>query len=143
MFRIEWEFDKISESKIDPDDLLGSIKLISRDRIIQDTCTYIDVWFDALVEGFYQIESNRSLDYDLQSEPHKLIFEPSEKGLIITYSNSSIRIDSLDEYGYVLFAASQKLLNQIEQFLNSDKKMIIKDVLEFVEVYRTTTDSTT
>ncbi len=133
MVKIKWEFEKISDAKIDPDDLLASITIIGDKGMIEDHCTYLDVWFDGLISGFYNIKIRRRTEYDLMSEPNKLIFEPDKNGLIIIYGKSKIIINKTTEFYSELLKSAKMFWEEICDVVKADQEVLFREIRLFLK----------
>lgn len=133
MVEIKWEFEKIPGVEIDPDDLLGSIKIVGDRGMIEDHCTYLDVWFDGLILGCNNIKVKKFTEYDLMSEPNKLIFEPNKGGLIITYGKSRITINDIADYCSALLKAVNLFWEEIHDVIKPSQEVLFREIRLFLK----------
>ncbi|QYO65809.1 hypothetical protein [Leptolyngbya sp. 7M] len=80
-----------------PPDLLGDICLSDGRNTILDNCTYPDPWLDALKKGTRLLRHEKVASIDLVEESNPLVFEKRDSHIVISYGDSFIFVNSVEE----------------------------------------------
>ena len=107
--RIEFTLDR--EEPLDPQEVLGEIKLVSGNESIEQTNTYIDSWLFALAENLNRIEEEQDLAIDLVDERDPLEINPTGTGSRIKYGAQSITVSNTIRVRPALIDAARRLTN--------------------------------
>lgn len=105
---------------IDPDDPIGDITLTNGQTTLSIESTYLDSWFETLINGFKSLQINQKITLEIPEEPELIIFEPIVEGFKISYGKKALFFQSLNEFLQPLLLAAQEFLAQLDQ--NSRQK---------------------
>jgi hypothetical protein len=90
MSYIKWELD--TEDELDAYDPLGRISILGDEGKIEEECTYIDAFFEAIIDGVQRMEIGKIIRVDPLIEPDDIVFRYTSEELFISYGNSSTTI---------------------------------------------------
>ena len=93
---IEWELDV--EDGLDGYDPLGKIVFLGDEGKIEDDCTYLDSFFEALSQGFPKIEVGKTIAIDPIVEPNDVVCECSSDRLKIIYGSQIAIVFNLVDF---------------------------------------------
>lgn len=131
--KIMWSIDNEDREGVIPDDLLGSIYICHNDACIQDDVTYLDSWFDSLIDGYHTIaRGNTYFESDLIDEPDPLYFERIGNNIKITYKNTILEACPLDKFFMALLDSASKLVTLINKEAPEKNKTMIKKIEDFI-----------
>lgn len=99
----------------EPWDILGNITISSGDNVIQDEVVFIDRWLACLIVGVIKIDEIVEFKGEVL-EPYPLLIKKRNNSVEITYSNSKIYIDNIDQFKKILIDSSKKLLEIISKY---------------------------
>jgi hypothetical protein len=119
--------------KIDPIDPIGDILITDDQTTIGERLTYLDSWFDALITGLKTVEKGESIAVEIAEEPEKLVFEPWQEGMRISYRGQSISVAKISEFTTDLKLAANEFLNKLNcesEFDSNDLLQIIRDFVD-------------
>jgi hypothetical protein len=111
MLKIQVVFE---EEGIDPIDPSGEILISDGGVRIWEKHVYLDSWLDALITGVKEVEAGKRVSLDLVEEPDPLMFEPEGGGIKLTYRDTTVSVDSIDEFRRTLRSASVGFLRKLE-----------------------------
>ena len=100
---------------IDPNEPVGDIIISNAHSKLSDKSTYLDSWFDVLIDGYQALKSNKKLTLEILEEPNLITFEPILNGFKITYGKQKLSFNSLKEFDQSLLTSAQEFLRQLEQ----------------------------
>lgn len=106
--KIELVYDE--DSKIDPIDVLGKIKLLKDGDCIEEDDTYLDSWLIGLAEGLHKIEKAESVLIDIVEEPNPIKMEKVNETVKISYKREIIELSDIEELRSALKNAAQDML---------------------------------
>jgi hypothetical protein len=97
MSYVYWNLD--TEDKLDAYDPLGSIILVGDTGKIEEPCTYLDVFFEALIEGVENIEIGKLVTIDPLIEPDDIEFDYRDQlNLKINYGSQQVIITKITKF---------------------------------------------
>jgi hypothetical protein len=111
MLKIQVVFE---EEGIDPIDPSGEILISDGGVRIWEKHVYLDSWLDALITGLKEVEAGKSASLDLVEEPDPLMLQPQNGGIKLTYRDTTVSVDSIDEFRWTLRSASVAFLRKLE-----------------------------
>ena len=94
---------------------VGDIIISNAHSKLSDKSTYLDSWFDVLIDGYQALKSNKKLTLEILEEPNPITFEPILNGFKITYGKQKLSFNSLKEFDQSLLTSAQEFLRQLEQ----------------------------
>ena len=94
---------------------MGDIIISNAHSKLSDKSTYLDSWFDVLIDGYQALKSNKKLTLEILEEPNPITFEPILNGFKITYGKQKLSFNSLKEFDQSLLTSAQDFLRQLEQ----------------------------
>ena len=109
---LKWNLD--TEEGIDVYDPLGDIKIFGDEGKIVEESTYLDAFFEALVEAAQNIKIGKNISVDPIVEPNNLEFDCQKDFLKITYGQQ------------------QAILFERNQFINEVQEAV-KEFLEILD----------
>ncbi|MGK7885338.1 MAG: hypothetical protein AB4057_12035 [Crocosphaera sp.] len=97
MSYVNWNLD--TEEKLDAYDPLGSIILVGESGKIEEQCTYLDGFFEALIEGVKKIEIGKLITIDPLIEPDDIEFDYRDQlNLKINYGSQQVIITNTTKF---------------------------------------------
>lgn len=126
---IDIGYDK--STKIEEDDLIGDIRILSVDGSIEEMDTYIDAWLYSLIDLYCSFKNGKGAKLDLVDEPNYLIGQLVGSGFLIQYKMQKIIFNDLDEFGMALKAATQKIKNDFMPSIFITNNDMYKKIIEF------------
>lgn len=134
--KILWTLEE--PNNVDPDDLLGNIYLQHNEQEIRYDCTYLNNWFDGLIEGYLKLKTGEiHIEVDLIVEPNLLALEKiGENGIVISYEGKSLPPCGLNAFFEALYNASWELIQLLDKKAIGKNRTIVRNIEEFVLDYR-------
>ncbi|HNT79029.1 MAG TPA: hypothetical protein PKH77_28835 [Anaerolineae bacterium] len=114
--QIDWKLKNGTlDGYVDPDDLLGEIRISHEATLIQDEPIYLENWFNSLIDGYEAMLSGKMgvLSSDLISEPDPLLFEFSDEGVVIAYKGRRLAVCNTQEFHKAIHTAAKRLVDLI------------------------------
>jgi len=102
------------EGRVDRMDPSGEILISDGGVRIWEKHVYLDSWLDALITGLKEVEAGKSVSVDLVEEPDPLMLQPENGGIKVTYRDTTVSVDSIDEFRRTLRNASMDFLRKWE-----------------------------
>ncbi len=133
--KIEWKLrNGTLDGRPDPDDLLGEIRISHKTTLIQDEPIYLENWLNSLIDGYEAMLSGktRMLSSDLISEPDPLLFEFSDKGVVIAYKESRLAVCNTQEFYKAIYAAAERLVALILRESPEKNRIALQKIEEFL-----------
>lgn len=131
--KIEWSIDDENGLGVDLDDLLGSIYISHNDSIIEDNITYLDSWFNSLIDGHQAMQEGRTeFISDLIDEPDPLCFVRVCDEITIAYRDVTLPPCSLEEFSTALLDTLISLLKAIENSKPSRSRTTIYKIKMYI-----------
>jgi hypothetical protein len=127
---VKWTLD-LEDGELKPFDLLGTITIIGDRGQIEDRCTYLDAFFEALVKGIQYIERKPIIEIDTLVEPDDIIFDCTGKNLVINYGKQQATIFNEKKFLKNVKEAIEKLLNTID-----DETIATKEAKPILDILR-------
>lgn len=109
---IEWELDV--EDGLDGYDPLGKIVVLGDEGKIEDDCTYLDYFFEALSQGFPKIEVGKTIAFDPIVEPNDIVCECSSDRLKIIYGSQIAIVFNLVDFFNNFREALERFIETID-----------------------------
>jgi hypothetical protein len=112
MSYLKWNLD--TEEELDAYDPLGEIAIIGNQGKLEEKCTYLDAFFEALVQGIQRIKKGEVIEIDPLVEPDDIIFDYTGENLIISYGKQQTTIFDEDQLIKNLQEAVKNLLERLD-----------------------------
>jgi hypothetical protein len=116
---------------VDPINPSGEIVISDGEVRISERCVYLDSWLDALITGLKEVEAGKSASVDLVEEPDSLLLEPQNGGLKLTYRDTTIAVNSIDEFRQALKSASVDFLRKLDAAEEDGESELLKSIRKF------------
>jgi hypothetical protein len=116
MSYFQWELDL--EDSLDPYDPLGEISIKGDEGGIKERCTFLDNFFEAIVNGFQQVDTDKTIRIDLGIEPDDIVFKLEFGRLNITYGEQSVTILDVQKFAADLQECVKNLVASIDEATN-------------------------
>jgi hypothetical protein len=113
MSYLQWNLD--TEEGIDIVDPVGDLCIIGDEGKLVEKYTYLDSFFEALVEAAYSIEAGKGTIVDPIVEPNDIYFELQEDCLKITCGEQIITILNADRFVKDVRESVTKLLKILDK----------------------------
>lgn len=131
---MEISFTLDRDEGIDPNDPLGNIVIRDAKTLLSVESTYLDSWFDVLIDGYKGLKNQKKLTLEIVEEPEVITFEPIFKGFKISYGKEELFFNSLNEFYQSLLTSAQDFLSQLElEGVNLAELPIIIKIHHFIE----------
>ncbi|MGH9967447.1 MAG: hypothetical protein ACREBG_06390 [Pyrinomonadaceae bacterium] len=121
------------EDGIDSLDPSGEILISDGRSLISEKHTYLDSWLDALIEGLKEIQAGKRASIDLVEEADPLVFEPQNGGVRLTYGNTTVSVDSIEEFHRALRSATEDFLNRVNSAEEASENVLLDSIRRFSE----------
>ena len=118
---------------VDPIEPSGEILISDGGVRISERYVYLDSWLDALITGLKEVEAGKSATVDLVEEPDPLLFQPQNGGLTLTYRDTTISVNSVDEFRQALRSASVDFLRKLDVAEEDGESELLKSIRKFSE----------
>ena len=119
---------------IDPNDPLGDIVIRDAKTLLSVESTYLDSWFDVLIDGYKGLKNQKKVTLEIVEEPEVITFEPVLKGFKISYGKEELFFNSLNEFYQSLLTSAQDFLSQLEsEGANLSNLPILIKINHFIE----------
>lgn len=143
---LQWDLD--IEEGIDIFDPLGNLKIIGDEGNIIEDSTYLDAFFEALVEAAQKIKTQTNISVDPIVEPNNLEFNCKKNTIKINYGQQQATIFDKNKFiKDVREAVSEliKILDEQSQQTKQAKRELIKlrNFIEDIEENKLTPSITT
>ena len=110
---LKWNLD--TEEGIDVYDPLGDIKIFGDEGEIVEESTYLDAFFEALVEAAQNIEIGKSISVDPIVEPNNLEFDCQRDFLKVTYGQQQAILFQRNQFVKEVQKAVEELLKILDK----------------------------
>ena len=127
MSYLQWELD--TEDGLDAHDPLGNISIIGDEGKLEEKCTYIDAFLEALVEGVEQMEVGKTINIDPLVEPNDLEFDCTSNVLKINYGNQQVTISNPWQFAEDVQKVIEELIEVLDELAdkaNQSKRKLFK-----------------
>jgi hypothetical protein len=130
------------DDKNDSMDVLGHLFISSPFSLekIEVENAYIDEWLSGLLEGFLQLKENDYVEVDLLTEARKLIFCKLDQKISLSFSNTILYFQSLDECLNTLTKSIKKLTFGFDN-LQIQHNILLKDLHKSINEGHTRTQN--
>jgi len=118
--------------KIDPIDPIGDITITDDTTTITEKSTYLDSWFDALITGLKAVKQGKNIAVEIVEEPERIVFQPWEEGMRISYRDKYISISQISEFTTALKIAANDFLNKLDSQAEFDSNDLLQVIRDFV-----------
>lgn len=119
---------------IDLIDPLGDIIITNNQSTLSVESTYLDSWFDVLINGLNSLQNNCKITLEIIEEPKVITFEPVLEGFKISYGKEVLFFDNLNEFYQSLLKSAQEFLSQLKQTQkNCSNLSILNKIDNFIE----------
>ena len=81
--------------------------------------------------GLREVEAGKSTSLDLVEEPDSLTFQPQNGGIKLTYRDTTVSVDSIDEFRRTLRSASLDFLRKLDAAGNDGETELRNSIREF------------
>ena len=128
MSYVKWILDTSDGEGIDPYDPLGTIQINGDVGSIEDNCTYLDGYFEALMFGIQGLKKGEINAI----EPDEIIFDYTRDYLLISYGEQQATIFNVEKF---IQDARQSIKNLLDILSNAPvrKNEVIPDFEVFEE----------
>ncbi len=113
LMKISFKLDR--DEGIDPNDPLGNIRIRDDQTLLSVESTYLDSWFDVLIDGYKSLKNHKKVTLEIWEEPEVITFEPVLRGFKISYEKKELFFSDLNEFYQSLLTSTQDFLSQLEQ----------------------------
>ncbi len=124
---LNWTLD--TEDGIDAYDPLGHITIMGEQGKLEDKCTFLDAFFEALIEGVQRIEQGKIIEIDTIVEPDDIIFDYTNKHLALTYGNQKTIILNTNKFIQDIYNSVKTLIETLDNAAIKAKQEIPKLII--------------
>lgn len=93
---VEWTLDL--EEEIDPRDPLGTIKIMGDEGYIEDKCTYLNNYFEAILLGIQSMKKGQIVSIDPIIEPDCIEFDYTNDFLLLSYAKQQTKVINVEKF---------------------------------------------
>ena len=111
--KILFELDR--DEVIEPNDPLGDIRIGDGQNLLSVKSTYLDSWFDVLIDGYKSLKNHKKITLEIIEEPEVITFEPVLRGFKISYGKKELFFSDLNEFYQSLLTSTEDFQSQLEQ----------------------------
>jgi len=122
-----------NEDEIDFVDLLGVIIIDKEQNTIKAECVYVDSFLCSLIQGIIILKRGKSSHIDLVEEPHPLEIIHRSDLIEISYLQSTVKLNNINELENALIKTINYLFEKIGLNTEAFKIPTIKFMKDFVE----------
>lgn len=102
------------EAGIDPHEPLGNITISDGNSRLSIESTYLDSWFDVLIDGLNGLKTQNKLTLEILEEPEVITFENLLSHFKITYRKQELFFSNLKEFHQALLISTKEFLSQLQ-----------------------------
>ena len=119
---------------IDPNDPIGDIVITNAQTRLSVESTYLDSWFDVLIDGYKSLQNQNKITLEIVEEPDVITFETVLNGFKVSYGKQKLLFSDLNEFYQSLLTSAKELLFQLDQSQEnlSNFPLLIK-IHDFIE----------
>jgi hypothetical protein len=119
---------------IDPNDPIGDIVITNAQNRLSVESTYLDSWFDVLIDGYKSLQNQNTITLEIVEEPDVITFETVLNGFKVSYGKQKLFFSDLNEFYQSLLTSAKELLFQLDQAQEnlSNFPLLIK-IHDFIE----------
>jgi hypothetical protein len=111
--KISFTLDR--DEEIDPNDPIGDILITNNRTRLAVESTYLDSWFDVLIDGYKSLQNQNKITLEIVEEPDVITFETVLKGFKVSYGKQELFFSDLNEFYQSLLTSAKELLFQLDQ----------------------------
>lgn len=100
---------------IDPNDPIGDIIITNDQTRLSVQSTYLDSWFDVLIDGYKSLQNQSKITLEIVEEPDVITFETVLNGFKVSYGKQKLFFSDLNEFYQSLLTSAKELLLQLNQ----------------------------
>ena len=100
---------------IDPNDPIGDIVITNAQTRLSVESTYLDSWFDVLIDGYKSLQNQNKITLEIVEEPDVITFETVLNGFKVSYGKQKLFFNDLNEFYQSLLISAKELLFQLDQ----------------------------
>jgi signal transduction histidine kinase len=100
---------------IDPNDPIGDIVITNAQTRLSVESTYLDSWFDVLIDGYKSLQNKNKITLEIVEEPDVITFETVLNGFKVSYGKQKLFFSDLNEFYQSLLTSAKELLFQLDQ----------------------------
>ena len=100
---------------IDPNDPIGDIVITNAQTRLSVESTYLDSWFDVLIDGYKSLQNQNTITLEIVEEPDVITFETVLNGFKVSYGKQKLFFSDLNEFYQSLLTSAKELLFQLDQ----------------------------
>ena len=125
-----------SSDGIDPKDPIGDITITDEQTLLSIESTYLDSWFETLIDGFKSLKINQKITLEIMEEPESITFEPISQGFKISYRKRVLFLSNLNEFLQPLLLSAQEFLALLDQNeIKPENLLNLLSIRQFIEDY--------
>jgi hypothetical protein len=119
---------------IDPHDPVGDIIITNGHSKLSVESTYLDSWFDILIDGYQSLKNDQKNTLEILEEPDLITFEPVLDGFKISYGKQELFFKNLNEFYQSLLTSAQEFLRQLNQDQDKpSKSSLLNKIANFIQ----------
>lgn len=133
MSYLNWNLD--TEDGIDAYDPLGDIIIIGDRGKLEEKSTYLDAFFEALIQGSQRFKKGKIVEIDTLVEPDDLVFDYTDNNLVIYYGKQKALILDTNQFVQDVYDAVKTLIETLDKAATEAKEEFpkLKILRNFVE----------
>jgi hypothetical protein len=120
MSYLEWNLD--TEEDLDLNDLMGNIKILGDEGVIEEEYTNLDNFFEAFIEGINQMDIEGVVSIDPIVEPNDIIFKFNGNTIKMKYGIQTTIILNKAQFLEDLQNAVAKFLQELDTFSSTSNQ---------------------
>ncbi len=127
MSYVKWKLD--SEDDLDVYDPLGEISIIGDVGNLEDSCTYLDAFLEAFVDGIQLSETGKTIRIDPLVEPDDIIFRFDLDSIHLSYGNQIVIISNQQKFVTDLQESIKKFVETLDELAlkeGKEKRQLLK-----------------
>ena len=118
----------------DPIDPLGDIILTDGQTEIQVKATYLDSWFEVLIDGLEGCQEGKKLQLEIPEEPDLLAIKPFNSGIKLSYKNKEIIVENFPDFRKEIIRTAQKFLVKLNLIdIGNIQNPVLQKIQKFVK----------
>jgi hypothetical protein len=130
-------FTLYEDGGIDPIDPVGDIILTDGQTEIQVKATYLDSWFEVLIDGLEGCQEGKKLQLEIPEEPDLLAIKPFNSGIKLSYGNKEIIGENFADFKKEIIRNAQEFLIDLNlKNIGNIQNPVLRKIQEFVKKER-------
>lgn len=127
-------FTLYEDGGIDPIDPVGDIILTDGQTEIQVKATYLDSWFEVLINGLEGCQEGKKLQLEIPEEPDSLTIRPFNSGFKLNCKNKEIIVENFANFRKEIVKTTQEFLVKLNLTnIGNSQNPVIQKIQEFVK----------